>query len=87
LALFGRQHLTWSFVAVKLLGKKDLAREIAHNFYDAVAKVYQNTDTFWENYSADVAQPGNPSKPHFCGWTAIAPIAIYREYIQKELTD
>jgi glycogen debranching enzyme len=69
------------------VGKKDLAREIAHNFYDAVAKVYQNTDTFWENYSADVAQPGNPSKPHFCGWTAIAPIAIYREYIQKELTD
>jgi len=69
------------------VGKKELAREVAHNFYDAVAKVYQNTETFWENYSSEQVQPGNPSKPHFCGWTAIAPITIFREYIQKELVD
>jgi glycogen debranching enzyme len=70
-----------------VVGQKDLAKEIAYNFYEAVAKVFQTTDTFWENYSPDVVQPGNPSKPHFCGWTAIAPISLYREYIQKELID
>jgi len=68
-------------------GKLDMAREVARNFYGAVAAVFRKTETFWENYSPDSLAPGNPSKPHFCGWTAIVPIAIYREYIQSELTD
>jgi glycogen debranching enzyme len=58
-----------------------LARRLARQYYDGVAEVYRNTATFWENYAPDARQPGHPARPDFCGWSAIAPITLRREFI------
>jgi hypothetical protein len=63
-------------------GRHDVARRLALSYYGAVADVYRRTGTFWENYAPDVPAPGKPAKPDFCGWSAIAPIALWHEYIR-----
>ncbi|WP_411032335.1 MGH1-like glycoside hydrolase domain-containing protein [Spongiimicrobium sp. 3-5] len=62
-------------------GKEDLARHLAAKVYASVTEVFVATGTFWENYSPDLISYGMPSKKDFCGWTALIPISIYREYI------
>lgn len=62
-------------------GRDDLARHLAKKVYDNVTIVYQATGTFWENYAPDLISYGMPAKKDFCGWTALIPIAIYKEYI------
>jgi len=62
-------------------GFADLARLLAWRTYQAVATVYVDTSTFWENYAPDAAQPGSQSRPDFCGWTALVPIALWREFL------
>lgn len=32
-------------------------------------------------YAPDFARPGSQSRPDFCGWTGLGPLAIGREYI------
>lgn len=63
------------------VGEEDLARMLAAKIYENVAIVFEATDTFWENYAPDLISYGMPSKKDFCGWTALIPISIYREYI------
>lgn len=63
------------------VGKEDLARELAAKVYHNVAVVFEATDTFWENYAPDLISYGMPAKKDFCGWTALIPIAVYKEYI------
>jgi hypothetical protein len=58
-----------------------LAKALARKYYAAVAEVYKNTHTFWENYAPDSFEKGNNSRPDFCGWTGIVPITIYREFL------
>ena len=62
-------------------GKEDLARELAKKVYKNVAVVFEATGTFWENYAPDLISYGMPAKKDFCGWTALIPIAVYKEYI------
>jgi hypothetical protein len=62
-------------------GRRDLARRLALAWYGRVAQVFEATGTFWENYAPDAVAPGKPSRGDFCGWTAIAPIAIWREFV------
>lgn len=62
-------------------GRHGLARRLAIAWYSAVAEVFKTTVTFWENYAPDAVAPGKPSRGDFCGWTAIAPIAIWREFL------
>ena len=62
-------------------GKEDLARQLANKVYKNVAIVFEATGTFWENYAPDLISYGMPAKKDFCGWTALIPIAIYKEYI------
>lgn len=63
--------------------KKDaLAKDLAQKVYFSVAEVYKATGTFWENYAPDLVSYGMPAKKDFCGWTALIPIAIYKEYIK-----
>jgi len=62
-------------------GEDDLARQLAEKVYTNVAIVFEATDTFWENYAPDLITYGMPSKKDFCGWTALIPISVYREYI------
>lgn len=66
---------------LKRYGKTEVARKLARQFYWAVAEVYKETGTFWENYAPDFVAKGDDSRPDFCGWTAIAPIAVYREFV------
>jgi glycogen debranching enzyme len=62
-------------------GRSDLARRLALSYYSCVAEVYRRTATFWENYAPDAPTPGYPAKPDFCGWSALAPIALWHEYV------
>jgi len=62
-------------------GKEVLARQLAKKVYHNVAVVYKATGTFWENYAPDLISYGMPAKKDFCGWTALIPIAVYKEYI------
>jgi hypothetical protein len=57
------------------------ARQLARAYYWAVAQVFEATGTFWENYSPDFLAPGRIARSDFCGWTALAPIAVLREFI------
>ncbi len=59
----------------------DLAKQIATKTYQSIAEVFNATHTFWENYSPDLVSYGMPAKKDFCGWTALIPIAVYKEYI------
>ncbi len=60
-----------------------LAYRLARQYYWAVAEVYKETGTFWENYAPDFVEKGSSSRPDFCGWTGIVPIAVYNEYIKR----
>jgi hypothetical protein len=62
--------------------KHSIASRLAHSYYWAVAEVFKKTNTFWENYAPDRLDRGNNSRPDFCGWTGIVPIAIYNEWIK-----
>ncbi|MCR9078513.1 MAG: hypothetical protein NXH78_05380 [Hyphomonadaceae bacterium] len=68
---------------LETVGQPDMARSMALRLYDAVAEVYRDTDTFWENYAPDAFAPGDESRPDFCGWTAIFPITLWHEYIDQ----
>lgn len=60
-----------------------LAMRLAKQYYWAVAEVYKQTGTFYENYAPDALSKGNQSRPDFCGWTGLVPISIYREFIKS----
>jgi hypothetical protein len=62
-------------------GQQALADKLARSYYACVADVFQRTGTFWENYAPDSLEPGHPARPDFCGWSAIAPITLMREFI------
>jgi hypothetical protein len=63
--------------------KKKLAKKLAMQYYSAVAEVFKQTKTFYENYAPDAISKGNQARPDFCGWTGIVPITIYREFIKE----
>lgn len=65
------------------VGEPGMARSIALRLYSATAEVYRDTGTFWENYSPDEFAPGSESRSDFCGWSAIFPITLWREYVAK----
>jgi len=60
-------------------GQPRLAHQIAVNHLQCVARVFQHTDTFWENYAPETATPGSPAKADFVGWTGVSAIAILLE--------
>ncbi len=62
-------------------GQDDLAKDLAQKVYKSVSVVFEATGTFWENYAPDLVSYGMPAKKDFCGWTALIPIAVYKEYI------
>jgi hypothetical protein len=60
----------------------ELAGMLAAKIYKNVSIVFEATGTFWENYAPDLISYGMPAKKDFCGWTALIPIAVFKEYIQ-----
>ena len=61
-------------------GEDDLAKEIALNHIDMVAKVFMRTGTIWENYPADSVSSGNADHRDFVGWSGIGPIMFLLRY-------
>lgn len=61
-------------------GNSALAAEIALNDLDAVAKVFDDTGTIWENYPPDFIDSGNSDHPDMVGWSGMAPIRFLMEY-------
>jgi len=66
-------------------GYDDLAREIALKHVSAVAEVYKETGTIWENYAPDAIAPGrhvdgSPVVKDMVGWSGIGPILYLIEY-------
>ncbi|GAA4275005.1 trehalase family glycosidase [Aquimarina gracilis] len=66
---------------LKVCGQDTLAKRLAQKTYQSVAEVFAMTHTFWENYSPDLISYGMPAKKDFCGWTALIPIAVYKEFV------
>jgi len=63
-------------------GERQLARDFAQKLYRAAETLWEKTGTIWENYSPEQADhPPARSCRDFCGWSALIPIAIYREYL------
>lgn len=61
-------------------GYHGLARKIALNHLNLVAKVFQRTGTIWENYAPDAFRPGKPAKPNLVGWSGLGPIGYLLKY-------
>ena len=62
-------------------GYHQLAHSIADRYLSCVVDTYKRDKTLWENYSPEVLGKGNPAKPNFVGWTGLAPISIFFEYV------
>ncbi len=62
-------------------GYNTLAHEIALTYVNHVVEVFNAHDTVFENYAPESANPGNPAKPDFVGWTGLAPISVLFEYV------
>jgi hypothetical protein len=81
----GRRGAVWSptnymlLKGLRLQGQHALAHEIAVNHLEHLSTVYQHTDTFWENYSPEKAEPGEQAQPNYVGWTGLSPISILLE--------
>jgi len=67
--------------ALERAGQDDLAHAIARNHVDAVAQVFAQTGTLWEDYAPEQIAPGWPAEPNFVGWTGISAINIPIEYV------
>ena len=69
---------------LKAVGRGELARDIARRYYNANLNLYLKTGTIWENISPEqCAREKRRSCSDFTGWGALAPIAIYNEFIRK----
>lgn len=66
-------------------GQTDLAADIGANYVAGVTSLFEDTGTVWENMAPEFvsgrAAAGQPSKPDFCGWSGIGPVAVLLEYV------
>lgn len=64
-------------------GRMDIARDLAERFYTASCRIWEKTGTIWENYSPIQCEEHSPAaSPDFCGWSALIPITIRREFLE-----
>jgi hypothetical protein len=61
-------------------GYHELAGEIALNHLDAVARVWEDTGTIWENYPADSISSADSDKRDFVGWSGLGPTRFLLRY-------
>ena len=61
-------------------GYEDFATEATDKYLTAMAVVFKDTGTVWENYAPEAPlRPGNPARPDFVGWSADGPVALLIE--------
>ena len=61
------------------VGHFTLAHSLAVHHLEQVSEVYQHTDTFWDSYAVERAEPGLDAQPDYIGWTGLTPIAMLLE--------
>ena len=67
---------------LRLVGEEALAVKFARAYYHANAHLFARTGTIWENLSPEQCErPKAKSGDSFCGWGALAPITIAREFL------
>ncbi len=65
------------------IGREAAAKKYAQRYYAAYAELYRSTGTIWENISPEQYDcPKKVSAPDFCGWGALVPVTIAREFLQ-----
>ncbi|MEH0155170.1 trehalase family glycosidase [Limibacter armeniacum] len=69
------------FHGLRKVGEEELAKHLAEKYYQAVTYIFNQTGTLWENYMPDKLKQGSRSQPDFCGWTGLASVAIFREFL------
>jgi glycogen debranching enzyme len=62
-------------------GYEDFAAEATEKYLAAMAEVFKETGTVWENYAPESLKPGKPAKGDFVGWSGCGPIALLIENI------
>lgn len=63
-------------------GYEDFATEATDKYLSAMAAVFKDTATVWENYAPELPfRPGHPAARDFVGWTGDGPIALLIENI------
>ncbi|MBQ4580062.1 MAG: hypothetical protein IJA83_05315 [Clostridia bacterium] len=72
-------------------GRDKLAHEIAQACMEHVTKVFNDTDTLWENYAPEFVSPGMQNGrlvgKNFVGWSGLFPISVLYEYIMGIKSD
>lgn len=62
-------------------GERAFAEDAARRYYNANAVLFEKTGTIWENISPEQCDHVKErSGPDFCGWSAIAPVALPAEF-------
>ncbi len=70
-----------AIAGLRAYGFEAEAEDIARRWYNACANLYVNTGTVWENISPEQCDRNkNVSMKDFCGWGALAPVAIPAEF-------
>ena len=65
------------------ISREAAAKKYAQRYYAAYAELYRSTGTIWENISPEQYDcPKKVSAPDFCGWGALVPVTIAREFLQ-----
>ena len=63
----------------------DLSYEIASDYLHAVVEVFKKTGTLFENYAPEYINgefsKGGYAKSDFVGWTGLAPISVFFEFV------
>jgi len=57
------------------------AIDLAMRHHQQVGEVFKKTNTFWEYYAPETADPGLLARPDFIGWTGLVPISILFEVL------
>lgn len=73
-----------NYMVLKGLEKNNYTEEcfmLAKNHLEHIVKIFEETNTLWENYAPNKLTPGNPAKKDFVGWTGLSPISIFIEYV------
>ena len=66
---------------LQLYGREDVARNFAEKLYLSTKSIWEKTGTIWENYSPEQCNTPLNCGKDFCGWSALAPITIFREFL------
>ena len=62
-------------------GETAFAEDAARRYYNANAALWESTGTVWENVSPEQCdRPKEQSGRDFCGWGALAPVALPAEF-------